>query len=451
MLSAKRAQRVSRAFAISALLLTLLVGACEPQAGGVTPSPAGPTAAPPTISPPATPTPETPTPADSPPATPGPGTSPAPGEAWQYLANFPAGQAIEVSSVVARGNGFVAVGFEPVSGEDFGGRRNGVVWVSDDGLAWTRTAPAAFEYFAPLYIVSLDEVLYVFGDYSVCPEFSDEEECEDVADAGIAAWRSSDGASWQRLPIPESMRAAILDGVTVGLGRVLAFGATGDDLLGIVWSSPDGAQWNEMTELAGLSSIAVLGAGPERVVAFSAQYLAGEDDVETLVGHSDGGGFQPGQLPAGQRGTVESVAWGPSGFVAVGNVFRPAPAGIVAIVLVSADGVAWTQAGSSDLPPDASFRHVLTVPGGYLVIGSVPVEGEFGQEQASAWYSTGGLSWVEHGDLAGGDYRQLSSSAVGTGGAIVFATEFEEVDDEEPVDLSSGSVHAWFAPPATLP
>jgi hypothetical protein len=437
-------QRVRRALtcALSMSLLAGLLLACGPEAVMPTPSPPTATVAPPTASPPASPAPGTP-----PGATPTPGMSPPPGETWLYLTDFPAEEAIEVSSVVARGDGFVAVGFEPVPGEGFGGRRNGVVWTSTDGRSWARSRPPAFDFFAPLYIADLDGALYAFGEYSICPEFSEEDECEDVPDAGIAAWRSTDGSEWQRLTVPDSMRDAIIDGAVVGLGRLVVYGGAGDDLSGVTWLSVDGEQWHEIRDVTAVDPISALAAGPERLVAFGTRYLPLDDDIETLAGHSDGGGFQPAALPAGQRGRIHAVVHGPVGFVAVGMVFDPASAGAVA--LVSADGTAWTPAAS--VPGDVGFHHLLALPGGYLAIGLEASDVDFGIERATAWFSADGLTWAEHGDLLGGEFRQLSGSAAGPGGAVVFASQFEEIDDEEPADLSSGSIHAWFAPPAALP
>jgi hypothetical protein len=243
------------------------------------------------------------------------------------------------------------------------------------------------------------------------------------------------------------MRGSILDGVTVGPGGLVAHGSTDEDLLGVLFLSPDGENWQEMYDVAAVDPISALGAGPERLVAFGTRYLPEEDDVETLAGYSDGGGFAPGQLPAGQRGVIEAVEFGPAGFVAVGVAFAPIAEGAVA--LVSPDGQQWSTA--TDAPTDVGFHQLLVLDGGYLAIGSQPIEGDFGIERGSAWYSSDGLAWVEHGDLPVGEFFQLSTAAVGPGGAVVFATLFEEWDEDEPDDELVSSIHAWFAPAQALP
>lgn len=426
---------------VAAVLGVALMVGCQaaPQPTAPTPAPSTPI--------PATPTPIAPvTPGG--PSTPAPTpATPVPGEAWQYLADFPAEAAIEVSAVVARGDGFVAIGFEPAPGEGFGGRRNGVVWTSPDGRSWTRSRPVSLDNSAPLYLASLNDVLYAFGEYSLCPEFSEEDECDDAPDAGFAVWRSSDAADWQRLAVPDSMRGSILDGVTAGPGGLIAHGSTDDDLLGVVFLSADGQNWQETYDVAPVDPISALGVGPERLVAFGTRYLPDEDDVETLAGYSDGGGFAPAQLPPGQRGVVEAAVWGPAGFVAVGVAFAPIAEGAVA--LVSQDGQQWSAA--TDVPTEVGFHQLLVLGGGYLAIGSQPIDDEFGLEQASAWYSPDGLVWVEHGDLPVGEFFQLSAATVGAGGAVVFATLYEEWDDDEPDDELVSSIHVWFAPAQALP
>jgi hypothetical protein len=426
---------------VAVLACSLLIG-CQ-----AAPQPTAPTAEPPTTPPPATPTSTPPaTPAEPPTPAPTPAT-PIPGEAWQYLADFPGEAAIEVSAVLPRGEGFVAVGFEPAPGEGFGGRRNGVIWSSADGRSWTRERPASLDNAAPLFIASLNEVLYVFGEYSLCPEFAEEDECDDAPDAGVALWRSTDGADWQRVAVPDAMRDSILDGVAVGLGGLVAYGSTDEDLLGVLFLSPDGENWQEVYDVAAVDPISALGAGPERLVAFGTRYLPDEDDVETLAGYSDGGGFAPGQLPPGQRGVIEAVAFGPAGFVAVGVAFAPIAEGAVA--LVSQDGQQWSTA--TDAPTDVGFHQLLVLDGGYLAIGSQPIEGDFGIERGSAWYSSDGLVWLEQGDLPVGEFFQLSTAAVGPGGVVVFATLFEEWDEDEPDDELVSSIHAWFASAQALP
>ncbi len=64
-----------------------------------------------------------------------------------------------------------------------------------------------------------------------------------VADVGPVAWRSNDGAGWQRLdvdPQPFATTDQIHD-LTAVDGRLVAVGATPDG--GVIWTSADGGTW----------------------------------------------------------------------------------------------------------------------------------------------------------------------------------------------------------------
>ena len=436
------------------VLAGVLLAACQPPAQPtIPPTPPAPGTPRETSSPtlgPRSPSREPGSP--SPPAT--RNTSPSPtlggGDgAWIYLADFPAEQAIEVASVTAWGGGFAAVGSEPAPDEGFGGRRNGVVWTSADGRNWTRSLPSALGNATLTNVVLHGDSLFAFGEYSICPEFSEDDDCLDAPDAGVALWRSADAVDWQRLAVPASLQAGILDGVVLGLGRLIAFGSTGEELVGALWLSADGQSWEELRELGGVDPLSAVGAGPDRLVGFGTRYLPEEDDVETLAGYSTGGGFAPAQLPAGQRGVIQAVLWSGTSYLAVGVEYEPAGEGLAPLALTSADGSSWTAAASGDMPTNADFQQLLVLPSGYLVIGSVPSE-EFGRELAYSWFSADGLVWQEHAALSGGAYRQLGGSALGERGVVVFATDFEE-SEEEPGTPVGGSIHAWFAPPESLP
>jgi len=376
-------------------------------------------------------------------ATGSPGVTPGAG-GWQYLSDFPAGSAIEVTGVTAHGDGFVAVGFEPYQGEGFGGRRNGVVWMSAEGRRWSREVPGDLASTSLLGVVSLGGQLYAFGEYSICPELS-EEECLDAPDAGIAMWSSPDGMGWQRLALPDSLRTGILDGALTDGRQLIVHGSTGEELLGAVWLSPDGESWTEVRELAGVDPINALAAGAGRLVAFGIRYLPEEDDVEALAAWSEGGAFAPALLPAGQRGVVQAVTWSEAGFSAVGLEYEPTGDGLASVALASADGVSWTAADPGQLPAGAGYQGVLAVPGGYLALGALPAAAA-GREQLFAWSSADGLEWREYGPLAGGAYRQLSSYGRGAAGVIAFASDFEPSDELEPVEQELGTAHAWFLP-----
>lgn len=402
-------------------------------------SPPGPTA-PPTAA-------QTATPALSPSAATSPsvaagtaGPTAAAGSPWQYLADFATEGAIEVSSVTGTPTGFVAVGYQPMPGEGYYGRRQGVVWRSTDGIAWERLLPVEFELASLDHVVRLGDQLYAFGVVSAC-EFNVDDECTDIPEAGWTVWTSSDGAVWSKLPQSPSMRAELIDGVIPGESMLVVHGSAGDELEAVVWLSADGVTWEETRELAGLDPISAIASGPEGLVALGTEFVPALDNTQALAAFSaDGRSFQPSQLPAGLPLVFDSVASGDAGYVAVGHSGEEdlPPMGAA---MSSADGINWSVAPDNAELADVRFEHVNAVPGGYQAIGSMP-EGSFGLQVGSTWFSSDGLAWTEVGDLPDGAYQELGGSAVGPAGMVIFATDFEE----QGADIVVSTIHPWFAP-----
>ena len=387
----------------------------------------------------------------SPELSPGAATSPSPagtgagpaaatGSPWQYLAGFPGEGAIEVSSVTGTPTGFVAVGYQPMPGDGYYGRRRGIVWRSADGIAWERVEPAEFEFASLDQVVLLNDQLYAFGTVSAC-DFVIDDACTDIAEAGWTVWRSSDGLAWSRLPQSPALKAADLDGVIVGPNLLVAHGSTGDEQAAVVWLSADGQTWEETRELAGLDPIGAMASGAHGFAAIGAHFVPSLDDIEAVAAYStDGRTFQPAQLPGSLPVAFRGVAAAHAGYVAVGYADREDQP-LMAAAIVSADGQTWSAAPAQDGFTNLGFHHVSAVPSGYLAIGFVPEADSFDRQLGSTWFTADGLSWARAGDLQGGAYQELGGAAVSGAGMVIFATDFEDEGDEEVIS----TIRPWFA------
>jgi hypothetical protein len=371
--------------------------------------------------------------------------TPASPTGWEYLVQFPAIDASEVTAVTGTPDGFVAVGFEPAEGEDFFGLRQGVIWRSADGRSWTREVDAALANATLLEVVSLGETIYVIGLLSICRQL--EENCRDLPEAGITVWRS-DPVGWQRMPQSRTMRDALIDGAIAAHGQVVAFGSSGDDLSATVWLSDDGAEWEDVTQLAGMDPLSALAAGPEGFVAFGTRYRPASDTIETVAAFSaDGRNFERASLPDGLDAVIQSATYGPAGFVAVGYDDEPAGIGLSAAALASTDGRSWTSADPHASLSGTGFHHVSALVDGYVAVGFTPSGAEGEREEAASWVSADGVTWRPLAPLAGAAYRQFDGASSGPPGVAVFALDYgDEVGEEE-----SSSVRAWFAPLTRLP
>ncbi len=440
---------------IAMVSVVALVGACEATVPPVTPTPApasnGPTVAPsPPVSPTTTPSATVsaaPTASAAPSATPGPTTSPTAAataspvtSAWQYLDDFPAGDAIEVAAVTHTTGGYIAVGSEPAEGQGFFGVRQGVVWTADDGAAWRRSTPEAFVDSTLLHVVEMAQTPYIFGVRSVCDLADDE--CDDLPDAGVTVW-TDDGTGWQRLPQSPVLKDAFLAGVVAMDDTLVAYGDSGQSLQATAWTSTDGVTWEASTELAGMDPISAAAAGPDGLVAFGTRLLRGSGRIATVAAYSvDGRNFEPVDLPSGLELVIDSVAWGAAGFVAVGADEEAQATGGKPAVLASLDGRSWEEVPLDDAFAATSLRQVRATPAGYLLIGSRPSRGDPQRDTGLSWQSADGRKWVGEALFGGGHYRLYSGSAVGPTGAVAVALDYQD----EPATGPLSTIRIWFAP-----
>jgi hypothetical protein len=189
------------------------------------------------------------------------------------------------------------------------------------------------------------------------------------------------------MPETESIGA-----VTPFDGRLVGIGNRGSDESGptggLTWSSADGITWergnNRPFRRAQLASIA---AGPKGIVVVGSD----RDDLITKWSVSwawyspDGRSWTTARLPGPSDAgvMVYDVAWGPRGFVAVGNFSAGEGSGRAGpIGWSSIDGRRWTRARFAAGPAEAAAWSVASFADGYITTGSLHV-----------WTSRDGRVW----------------------------------------------------------
>ncbi len=331
------------------------------------------------------------------------------------------------------------MGAEPATGEGPDGIRQGVIWSSADGWQWQRdTVPDL--YGASLdHVAVLDGEVFVLGFHSTCPASDDD--CPEIELAGNAAWRGTAQSGWSRLELPSSLRHAAIDGVAVALDRLLIRTTVGDDVVATLWLTADGEDWQSTTDIAEMDYLAeVVGGGPGLVV-LGARYDFTREVIETRIAHSaDGQSFSESQLPAELAVAVEGAADGPAGLVAIGNVVTDDAAGAGVGVLRSSDGETWTAERPAELA-STTVAALHPTDAGYLAIGTITLDPAGGSQAGLAWWSADGHAWQLIGALDEAPFNELSASALGPAGAVVFAVQ---LSDERPV------IHAWRGPAELL-
>jgi hypothetical protein len=383
----------------------------------------------------------------------------------------------EMSSLVAGGPGFVAVG---------GSDGDAAVWTSVDGLTWSRVPhdEAVFggEGESGMAAVAVGGPgLVAVGSHVVCTEHEvlDAEGSPRVdavgnpepdtvcVDGNAVVWTSVDGLTWSRVPHDEAVfggqrRVYEMNSVTAGgpglvaVGRSDAFGE-GDPLNegdvndgdAVVWTSVDGFTWSripqdeavfggvetqDMLDVTaggpGLVAVGRDGAGmawDNPILARGGQHAAVWTSVDGItwarVPHDeavfDGNG-------AGSSAMLSVTAGGP-GLVAVGE-----HAGVWA----SVDGVTWSRVTHDNETEMRGTMVDVAVGGpGLLAVGS-------GGTGALVWTSPDGLTWslAANGEPEPGTFHAWMWGVTATNGRLV------AVGSLTPSRDSGSAAAAWTNP-----
>lgn len=224
-----------------------------------------------------------------------------------------------IKAVAAGSDGLVAVGYKHPYSE-------GAVWVSTDGLEWSR-APHNAELFGPPSFRSLEDVATFDGGFiAVGSVWSD-------GSPHAAVWQSPDGLSWSQTAV---LDGGEMRGLTSENGTLIAVGW--QKAGAAVWKSEDGLEW----------------------VQVGANRLRGSRSEMRAVLATDSGLIAVGSTP--ESGSSDGAVWR------------------------SPDGLLWSRDESAALGGRWSqdLFAVAEFAGGIAVIGAD--SSEFGGVTAAAWF-----------------------------------------------------------------
>jgi len=377
-------------------------------------------------------------------ATPTGSATPPPPGIGEQITGFPASDAFEVTSVVPIANGFLAVGFGGMPGQDYFGLRQGIVWTTTDGLTWQESSDPAFTDTTLTDVVTMGSDIYVVGYMSTC-DFAINPDCVDAPSAGTVVYRSSNGGGWEQLQQTADIQHATFDGVRASDNLLVAWGSAGDtNVTTTLWTSSDGLAWTPATDLAGMDPVYSATAGGPGVLAFGTSNDAQSDEL-SLIGatSSNGSQFTAATLPSVPNGEIDDICLGPAGYVGVGN-FETDDVPDIALALSSADGLTWTQSPSDDSFQNALMTEVHAAANEYVAVGSTfdPNDPTLESQTLRAWASADGHTWRSAGDV-GGSFTQYGASALGSNGLVIFTAYQPDIEDD--VDVTS-TISAWLVP-----
>lgn len=261
-----------------------------------------------------------------------------------------------------------------------------------------------------------------------------------------AATLSPVALTWSR---SAGVSAAVWDPATGGVGPVVqtALAWSGGDLLGGevvlsnnagalagIWASSDGKRYSRIGatdpifQHAVVNELVMTTAGILAVGASdrldpkcdSAQNGCNPTTTIRLWTSADGRTWQT--LPSAAdfgRASIESVAAGPLGIVAVGTV-SPVRGDETNAAWFSADGNHWQQATLPIDAQDAFLHGAAALPDGFVLGG-----GGFPSNIPLAFFSADGLTWTEAPVALNGSENQIVGIGAGSGGLAGFGSGVE--------------------------
>jgi len=326
-------------------------------------------------------------------------------EAWQEVSTDVISPAFALVSASRFGPGFVTVGL------DFNeetGRQNSAVFVSEDGVKWSRMAEGTPELTqGAVFMYGVNEGGP--GVIAVGMGCESNDPCRPYP----TVWTSADGAEWSRFgadagDLAENEFGTMFDVLATEHG-IVAVGEVGsiteDDTSSyqpVVWLSPNGTDWTRVFEGEPVDPGELVGDGP------SIQSVAeGPDGLVVGVGHTmnenservaavwmstDGQSWErvdPTQPGFDGPSVMYDVAWGSGGFIATGSA-----GGVEAAIWTSPDGYAWSRLDLSVEPFDsiATLASVAALESGYVAGGPHAFEDMRGGWM-TLWTSVDGKVW----------------------------------------------------------
>ena len=256
--------------------------------------------------------------------------------------------------------------------------------------------------------------------------------------------------------------AALARPVVLGSGLVVFTSDGPADVIGVVsasaWSSSDGSSWSRLSQPGAISeagrSITIVSACPDGhggLVVAGASAIGSDPSLalKAAIWHSSDGRTWDLAAVAGDVGaSVEDVAAGPGGLVAVGLAQQFPGGGARALAWYSSDGATWRSASVGD-PNGYSLLAVTARQGGFVALGS----GTGGR--AAAWTSADGRAWTQVASLPDGfEAHRLVAFAdriVAVGNLVGMPESLTSSDARTwvraamPLDATQGQANTWIA------
>ncbi|MEP7378788.1 MAG: hypothetical protein ABI725_04420 [Chloroflexota bacterium] len=376
-----------------------------------------------------------------------------PDAGFVFLNDFPADATLEISAAIVTQDGFVAVG------KDFGTAGGsasdifaGAVWLSRDGYNWEHLRPAVMAHAQLDQLVEFHGQLYATGMVGAC--FPDADCTPLPENTGRNVWRSRDGRDWELLPQSLTFQWASLTDVVAAGDYLVAVGAYSDPdaapgaATAGVWRSTDGMDWALVPH--GPSGLGLQAA----VSSESALAVFGSDlfapPITVWQSDDSAATWTQGSLEGAMECAVSAGVSAAGSSVAIGGGRHEGVDELVSCAWTSVGGdMATWHGGLLDGFDWTMMRAVTVVPSGFVAVGQTYKPNSSTARGGAAWTSKDGVTWREATRLPELGNGMIKTVVAGPRGIVVFGTQFPDLlnPGESP---SLDWVKVWFAPLSAL-
>jgi hypothetical protein len=280
-------------------------------------------------------------------------------------------------------------------------------------------------------------------------------------DADAAVWRSTTGATWERVPtgLLGGPGAQTIQSLALGGPGIVAVGfdESGNGVDAAVWASTDGSEWVRVAD----PSFAEEGDQEIRTVLntgfgfVAAGHDARGNQVDAAVWVSADGlewtrVFDPALGGFGHQ-RISSLVMGPHGLVAGGTNFWPNQFGLFnldARIWISQDGRSWEYVDDEETFGGNGWQFISAVvagPNGYVAAGTNILGRPGADNDAAVWVSADGVTW----DLVAEDVfmvpgvQRISALIHGPEGIVAVGYDTDRDGDRVPAVWMSPNGRSW--------
>jgi len=229
-------------------------------------------------------------------------------------------------------------------------------------------------------------------------------------------------------------------------GGYVAYGTTGGEANGFLWTTTDGIAWRQVTDIS--APQVLVAASPAGLVAIAGDPSA-TSPAETVWTSTDGMSWQDAGAPAGLA-YVDAIVGTSAGLVGISHTISGSgkSAALAYSLSYSTDGIGWTPV-TDGLPVVGNGYpgNLQSGNGRFFLLGGVPDPADASNYIGAVWWSDDGRTWTRSGGTIAYPARQLYFGRDG----VLLRTQSPAAPGGSGLAISTDGGKSWHDNPSDSP